>query len=352
MRASFLDFRVRREARHLVRKARSGLAVDRTLKGKAGELAPVVAEIEAALRERDRQRVRRQLPVLDALVDELFRAPTASTTRAYIESIGTAVLIALALRAFVVEAYKIPSASMYPTLEINDHIFVNKFIYGVRIPWTMTKLFELRSPHRGEVIVFIYPCEPEHDFIKRVAATAGQTVETRCGVLYVDGVAVPDTFVDQETFRDYDERTEQWATTLTQVNRYHESVPDHAYSVYGYPHLPTDGGGPRNFPLDPSSPPQCNNPTTPPQVFGRIEADATANDSACGKPGFHYVVPPGHVFAMGDNRDDSNDSRAWGSVPLENVKGNALFIWLSYGQLDRNDWKSFIRFERIGNFVE
>src|ERR1700735_5383274 len=105
MRASLLDFRVRREARHLVRKARSGLAIDPALKGKAGELAPAVAARASALGERDRRRVRRQLPVLDALVDELFRAPSASTLRSYVESIGTAVLIALALRAFVVEAY-------------------------------------------------------------------------------------------------------------------------------------------------------------------------------------------------------------------------------------------------------
>ena len=80
--------------------------------------------------------MRRGLPALDALVDELVKRPPKSTTRDYVESIGAAILIALALRAFVIEAFKIPSSSMYPTLEIGDHIFVNKFIYGVRIPWT------------------------------------------------------------------------------------------------------------------------------------------------------------------------------------------------------------------------
>ncbi|HEY1551007.1 MAG TPA: signal peptidase I [Kofleriaceae bacterium] len=352
MRAQILDFRVRREARHLVREARAALAVKRGLKTKRGdELEPVAVAMEDALRTDDRAGVRRQLPQLDALVDELTHRPTKSSLREYIQSIGTAILIALALRAFVVEAYKIPSASMYPTLEINDHIFVNKFLYGVRIPWTLTKLFE-HSPKRGDVIVFIYPCEPEHDFIKRVVATAGQTVETRCDVLYVDGVAVPDTFVDHETFRDYDENSEQWASTLTQVDRFRESVPGHAYHVYGNPSMSTDSSGPRNFPIDPSSVPSCGKVTTPPQVFGHIEADPKLDDKTCTKPGFHYVVPPDHVFAMGDNRDDSNDSRSWGSVPLDNIKGKALFIWLSYGQLDRNDWKRFIRFGRIGNFVE
>ena len=352
MRASLLDFRVRKEARHLVREARAALAVKRGLKSKSGgELEPVAVAMEDALRTDDRARVRRQLPQLDALVDELIRRPAKSTLRDYVESIGAAILIALALRAFVVEAFKIPSSSMYPTLEIGDHIFVNKFIYGVRIPWTTTKLFELRGPHRGEVIVFIYPCDPDRDYIKRVIATAGETVETRCGVLYVDGVAVPDTFVDQESYRDYNEDREQWEPNLTQVNRFHESVPDHAYSVFGYPHLGPDASGARNFPME-GVVPQCGKTTTPPQVFGRIEPDAKTDDKTCSKPGFHYVVPPGHIFAMGDNRDNSNDSRVWGSVPLDNVKGKALFIWLSYGQLDRKDWKSFIRFGRIGDFVD
>ena len=134
--------------------------------------------------------------MLDSLVDELVKRPPKSTTRDYVESIGAAILIALALRAFVIEAFKIPSSSMYPTLEIGDHIFVNKFIYGVRIPWTSTKFFELRGPERGEVIVFMYPCEPDRDYIKRVVALAGDTVEVRCNVVYVNGVAVPSKMIE------------------------------------------------------------------------------------------------------------------------------------------------------------
>ncbi|HEX4453143.1 MAG TPA: signal peptidase I [Kofleriaceae bacterium] len=351
MRASFLDFRVRKEARHLVREARAALAVKRGLKSKSGgELEPVAVAMDEALRGDDRLRVRRQLPQLDALVDELVRRPAKSTLRDYVESIGAAILIALALRAFVVEAFKIPSSSMYPTLEIGDHIFVNKFIYGVRIPWTTTKLFELRGPHRGEVIVFIYPCDPDRDYIKRVIATAGETVETRCGVLYVDGVAVPDVPVDQEQYRDYDEDHELWNDYLTTVARYHETIPGRSYNVFGNPNR-DDQTTVRNFPNSLQSIPACGKTTSPPQVFGRVEPDATKLD-ACGKEGFHYIVPPGHIFAMGDNRDNSNDSRVWGSVPLDNVKGKALFIWLSYGQLDRKEWKTFIRFARIGNFVD
>ncbi|HEX4351786.1 MAG TPA: signal peptidase I [Kofleriaceae bacterium] len=358
MRASLLDFRVRREARGLVREARAALALKRGLRGKGGDLETVTDSMDKALASSGdpaaRDRIRRQLPVLDALADELIRRPSKSTMRDYIESIGAAILIALALRAFVVEAFKIPSSSMYPTLEIGDHIFVNKFIYGVRIPWTTTKLFELRGPHPGEVIVFIYPCDPDRDYIKRVIATAGQTVETRCGVLYIDGVAHPDTYVDQETYRDYDEDRDVWYTDLTTVNRYHEKLGDHAFSVFGSPSR--DDREPRNFPHDArvsQGNGQCQGPQPKtPQVFGHIEPDATHIDDKCDKPQLHYVVPPGHIFAMGDNRDNSNDGRVWGSVPLDNVKGKALFIWLSYGQLDKKDWKDWIRFTRVGNFVD
>jgi signal peptidase I len=356
MRASLLDFRARKEARHLVHEARAALALKRGLRGKGGDLEAVTSSMEAALKADERARVKRALPVLDALVDELIRRPTKSTLRDYVESIGAAILIALALRAFVIEAFKIPSSSMYPTLEIGDHIFVNKFIYGVRIPWTTTKLFELRGPHRGEVVVFIYPCDPDRDYIKRVIATAGDTVETRCGVLYVNGVAIPDTYVDQETYRDYDEDHERWQDTLTTVARYHEATPGHPHDVFGSPNRDEETSV-RNFPSSAQYMPSCGKQTSPPQVFGRVEPDATKLDS-CGKEGWHYVVPPGHIFAMGDNRDNSNDSRVWGSVPLENVKGKALFIWLSYGQFVHNSFSDYyrldrwIRFTRIGNFVD
>src|SRR3954471_8089017 len=153
MRAASLDRRVKKEATILVREARAALSLKRGLRTKAGDLAYVTGEVEKGLADKDTKQVRRYLPILDALVDELVKRPPKSTTRDYVESIGAAILIALALRAFVVEAFKIPSSSMYPTLEIGDHIFVNKFIYGVRIPWTNTKLLG-RSPEGGQGIGF------------------------------------------------------------------------------------------------------------------------------------------------------------------------------------------------------
>jgi signal peptidase I len=370
VRAASLDHRVRKEARVLVREARQAIALKRGLRGKAGDLETVTNEVDGGLGAKDLQRVRRFLPLLDALVDELVKRPSKSTTRDYVESIGFAVLIALALRAFVVEAFKIPSSSMYPTLEINDHIFVNKFIYGVRIPWTRTKLFELRGPKRGEVIVFIYPCDPERDYIKRVVALAGDTVEVRCNVVYVNGTAVPSTMVEGATctYEDYVESPPatqaHWETRP--CSRYRETVDGKDYDTYHDPDRPHRDeelaqhtlaqGDQRDFPIRGTTPSCANsaedaaNASRIPQVEGQILETKPQSEAGVCDQRAHYVVPEGHVFVMGDNRSNSNDSRIWGSVPIENIKGKALFIWLSYKYWNPVAWGG-IRWDRIGNFV-
>ena len=118
--------------------------------------------------------------------DTADKAPESS----WKESVGSvlvAILVALTLRAFVVEAFKIPSGSMIPTLAIGDQIFVNKFRYGVRIPFTSTRLVEFEDPQRGEVIVFICPYQPSDDYIKRIAAVGGDELEYRQGILHING---------------------------------------------------------------------------------------------------------------------------------------------------------------------
>ncbi|MCX5741245.1 MAG: signal peptidase I [Proteobacteria bacterium] len=369
MRAAALDRRVRKEARGLVREARAALHVKRGLRGKAGDLETVTDKVERALGGKDLAAVRDQLPILDALCDELIKRPPKSTTRDYVESIGAAVLIALALRAFVIEAFKIPSSSMYPTLEIGDHIFVNKFIYGVRIPWTNTKLFDLRGPHRGEVIVFMQPCTPEKDYIKRVVATENQSVEVRCNVVYVDDKPVENLMVqngEQCTYDDLQEGATQWEHKG--CSKYRETVDGFSYDTYHAPDRPnrdkvaaehaTTNGDSRDFPqLGHPSPPSCANPIedrsgeghpAPNQGMGKLVArpGVGSNANPCDLQ-LKYIVPPGHVFVMGDNRANSNDSRYWGAVPVENIKGKALFIWLSYADLSLKG----IRWDRIGNFV-
>ena len=383
MRAASLDRRVRKEATLLVREARTALA-----KKKAGPkpeaLATETTTIEKALATQDLATVREHLPKLDALVDELHRGPTKSATRDYIESIGAAILIALALRAFVIEAFKIPSSSMYPSLEIGDHIFVNKFIYGIRIPYTTTKLFQVRGPKRGEVIVFIYPCDTDRDYIKRVVATAGDSVEVRCNVVWVNGVAVPSKMIengDQCAYDDYDEQEGKWHHKT--CSRYRETVDGKDYDTFHdgsrsdsanatndrptrdrlllTPERMYGGAGDvRDFPSrNTPFPPNCSEAaaegqeaaTGVQQVRGQlVETKPLGPTTLTCEPQLHYVVPPGHVFVMGDNRNNSNDSRVWGSVPLENIKGKALFIWLSYKYFELTDWGG-VRWDRIGDFV-
>jgi signal peptidase I len=348
-----------------VREARAALLLERELRGKAGALEAAVREVDGGLAARDYQRVRRALPTLDALVDELVKRTARGATRDSIESIAAAILIALALRAVVIEAFKIPSSSMYPTLEINDHIFVNKFIYGLHIPYTTTKLLEWRKPRRGEVIVFIQPCTPDRDFIKRVIATAGQSVEVRCNVVYVDGKPIEHHLVDADcSYEDRDEADTRWSTRG--CSEYAEHVDGHDYHTFHDPDRPLrDAQLAREGSLASSDsadfprrdgehvPPSCATPgddsetiNAPNQKPGEI-VETKRGAGAC-ELQLHYVVPEGHVFAMGDNRNNSRDSRIFGSVPIENIKGKALFMWLSFRTFR---WGG-IRWSRIGSFVE
>ena len=367
MRSASLDRRVRKEAEFLVREAHAALHVKKGLRGRAGDLTATVTDVDQALAAKDYQRVRKNLPALDALVDELVKHPDKSTTRDYIESIATAVLIALALRAVVLEAFKIPSASMYPTLEINDHIFVNKFIYGLHIPLTTKKVLEVRKPRRGEVIVFGQPCTPDVDFIKRVVATEGQSVEVRCNVVYVNGEAVPNRLVqggDTCSYEDLRKGSTTWARSS--CSKYVETVEGHDYETYqdaGRPERDerfikegVSSGDSHDFPKltvphpPPSSCLTADEPVVAPnQAAGEIVT--TRETAGACELQMHYVVPARHVFVMGDNRANSNDSRYWGSVPIENIKGKALFIWLSYRDWGFTNWTG-IRWDRIGNFIK
>ena len=195
---------------------------------------------------------------------------TKSTVREYAEALGVALLLALVIRTFVVQAFKIPSGSMLPTLQIGDHILVNKFIYGPRLEvpltqWSLGQLPGFREPRAGDVIVFIYPKERDKDFIKRIVAVAGQTVEARGNQVFVDGKKAEDPHA-------------------------HYEKRDHV-------------------------------------DFGP------------------YTVPAGHVFVMGDNRDESYDSRFWGPVPIQDIKGLAMVIYWSWGG------ENFVRWDRLGRLV-
>jgi len=273
-----------REGRRVLRKYSHRLTAEQSAKVKAA-----IDALSEAVVARDWDKLPGALNTLDDLLDSHLGFARKSTAREYTESIAIAVLIALFLRAFVVEAFKIPSGSMIPTLQVGDHIFVNKFIYGVRIPFTNIKFgMEYRKPQRGEVIVFIYPLDHDKDFIKRIVAVEGDTVEMRQNQVYVNGKPIQRKHIDAPCrYWDFLEDAARWEERS--CDAWQETVNGNSYTTY-----------------------------------------YDANNETHSSP--LTTVPKDHVFVMGDNRDNSSDSRVWGFVPLDLIKGKAMVIWWSHGE--------------------
>lgn len=209
-----------------------------------------------------------------------------------LRSIGVALLIALAVRAFVFEPYSIPSGSMLPTLQIGDYVVVSKFAYGVRMPFTNTMIWQWGTPERGDVIVFERPTVQPETLIKRVVGLPGETIEIIDGVVHVDGVAQPRNLLEAgHTFDDYLELSRSWVSARADL--FVESFP---------------GGSGGNDHL--------------------VLHAQRARRSREGP----YRVPEGHVLVFGDNRDNSTDSRSFGVVPLGNIRGRADLIGFSWGK--------------------
>jgi signal peptidase I len=194
-----------------------------------------------------------------------------SKVREYAETLVIALAIALFVRSFVVQAFKIPSSSMEPTLLVGDHILVNKFLYGIRIPVIGKKIFSFSQPRRGDVIVFIFPNDRSKDFIKRVIGLPGEKVEIRERKIYINARLIEDP----------------WGKYF------------------------------------------------PPERLINVGPE---------------VIPPNALFVMGDNRNNSEDSRYWGFVPLDDVLGKAFVMYWSW------DWRasslvSKVRWQRIGSLI-
>jgi signal peptidase I len=293
------------------------------------KLEAAIAGVESALAEGpgpDRKRLSSALKELDARVDQHLAFAKKSTAREYAESIAIAIFIAVFLRAFVVEAFKIPSGSMIPTLAVGDHIFVNKFIYGLRVPLTNAWFSEWGTPERGEVIVFRYPDDTSKDYIKRVVGVAGDHIRVDGADVFVNGNKLeresrgPDRYVEEG-----EEGPVAMPGFVRHVLAFSERPSGDASKGYTVIYSPGMGGRdpfPRGMNLRGL---EC-----PPPV-GDAPADC--------------VIQPGHLFVMGDNRDNSSDSRTWGSVPTTYVKGRAMFIWWSRGP------RSGVRFDRMGSRV-
>jgi signal peptidase I len=212
------------------------------------------------------------------------------------------------------------SGSMYPTIAIGDHFFVSTHPHAIE---------------PGDIITFDYPCDHEREYVKRVIARGGDTVEVRCGIVYVNGIAVPAVAIPGAcTYQDRNETSGVW-TTL-QCSRYHERIADHAYDVFGDAARPIrerdparTEGDPRDFPLRVKPfEPSCTRTNEPfPRPSPSIVLTKPAA-TAC-EPQLHYVVPDGTYFVMGDNRNNSSDSRVFGPVAESLVTGRVLSIWLA-----------------------
>ncbi|MBV8758085.1 MAG: signal peptidase I [Deltaproteobacteria bacterium] len=269
-------------------------------------------------------------PIIDAVIVAYRSDDIRPRWDRALPAVAILIAVALSLRAFVIEAFKIPSSGMNPTIEIGDHLYIDKL-----------------SPHwdayeRGEVIVFVYPCDPRRDYIKRIVALGGDTVEVRCHDVYVNGKPVPSTLVDgNATYADRYEDDDEWVTKA--CSRYRESLGGHTYEVFHDRERPANDERHmpdiRDFPAGNSVPSCANTEDAERNVHETLGTIVPGiSDDACA-PQAHYVVPPDHVFVLGDNRNNSNDSRIWGSVPLRNIKGRVTGIWLTnnpqHGRLSR-----------------
>jgi signal peptidase I len=214
----------------------------------------------------------------------------------YARSFFPIVLIVFLLRSFLAEPFRIPSGSMMPTLLIGDFLLVNKFTYGVRIPVINKKIIELNEPKHGDIVVFRYPKNPSDDYIKRVIGVPGDKVSYYNKKLYIN-----DAPIDQVSLGLYEGVGQ--GQDMTGSEHLEENLLGVAHSILIRREAPTMEGT--------------------------------------------WTIPAGSYFVMGDNRDNSNDSRYWGLVPEENLVGKAFFIWMNW------DWQhKGIGFERIGTVLK
>ncbi len=222
----------------------------------------------------------------------VFRRPESLPVE-YARSFFPLLLLVLVLRSFVFEPFRIPSGSMKPTLLVGDFILVNKFAFGVRLPVIHKKILDTGKPERGDVTVFRFPKQPELDYIKRIVGIPGDLIQYRDKKLYVNG-----ELADQELVGDYDD---------------------------------PEGGSSSNVEII--------------ENIGGIE-HKILNTKGSRRGNVEVEVPEGMYFALGDNRDNSNDSRYWGFVPEDHLVGKAFMVWMHF------NWENGgVKWSRIGEGI-
>ena len=234
---------------------------------------------------------------MDRSVQKSVEPPREPVLVEYARSLFPVLLIVLVFRSFLFEPFKIPSGSMIPTLLVGDFIVVNKFSYGIRLPVLNKKIIDIAEPERGDVVVFRYPKDTSVNFIKRAVGLPGDTITYRDKQLFVNGELVESAAAGRFESGDI----------------------------------------------------KCTTPAVDAALFdeqlGDVNHNILLHDRSRSRNG-QWVVPKGHYFMMGDNRDRSNDSREWGFVPEENLLGRAVGIWLNF-----DFEKGCADFSRVGNGI-
>ena len=238
---------------------------------------------------------------LDRYAFRKLRAPDAKDPVwvEYGASLFPVILIVFVLRSFIVEPFKIPSGSMIPTLLVGDFILVNKFTYGIRLPVINKKVIPINDPQRGDVMVFRYPVDTSVDYIKRVVGVPGDKIAYQNKRLTINGVEVPIQKKDDYLHPERQVFSQQFSEKLGDA-------------AHGY----------------------LNDAEAPAFVYETMDFPGREN-CTYNHAGVTCTVPSGHYFMMGDNRDNSRDSRVWGFVPEQNIVGRAFFVWFNFSDLGR-----------------
>ncbi len=365
--------RINKEIPRLVYKYRAVMPGE-----KQWQLCDLTRELRAHLATGaiEYSRLGTQVEALDEAATQILKHRRKSPKRQYFESIAAALLVALFIRAFLFEAYRIPSGSMIPTLKVGDYLFVSKFVYGVSIPFTNIRFLSFREPTRGEVVIFGHPKRGEENgtiLIKRVMAIGGDRVRMKQNVWYVNGEPLGSTQViarqaacklspnetckwvdlNQDgppdlldarlqrgcpcTYLEESTGAYTWITQHPWPNAVCECSDEHgARSLFNFGDWPG--------PAVPSPHVLPNAADFPRRDFLRLWPSSSGGEkylSVADDGAIEMTVPERHVFVMGDNRDNSDDGRFWGVVPVENIKGKALFIW----------WAADDFFGRVFRFV-